>query len=133
MKSTGEPELGTTEEQESTCDCGMAGSHPEQKDRHCGLWDRARKATLRKTRDSWAGCELPDPETYSTPHGHGAAAVPPIRSPARAAASQCWLLEEEAAGNTRYCPESLPRGHVPPPCCRQPVQQTLAAPGCVSL
>lgn len=80
-----------------------------QKDRHCGLGQGAEGHTQGEdSRLLEAGCGAGQ-ETYSQRHRQGSA-VPPIRSPARAAASQCWLLEEEAAGNTRYAVRKVPPG-----------------------
>ena len=83
-----------------------------QKDRHCGDGDRVQKTTLReKTRDSgggmWCRQTRPTPSATQTQQG---SAVPPIRSPARATASQCWFLKGEAAGSTRYAVRKVSPG-----------------------
>ena len=83
-----------------------------QKDRHCGDGDRAWKTTLReKTPDSggrmWCRRTRPTPSATQKQQG---SAVPPIRSPSRATASQCWFLKGEAAGSARYAVQKVSPG-----------------------
>lgn len=113
MKSTGEPEPEPTRGAREHLRLWTAGSHPGGPEGQTlrtlgqGAEGHTQGEDPRLWRQDVVPAKRPTPSATQTQQG---SAVPPIRSPARAAASQCWLLEEEAAGNTRYAVRKVSPG-----------------------
>ena len=124
QKAQGNQNWNQLEEQESSeivdGEVPILGTH---KDRHCGHRGQGTGGHTQgeDSRDSGGGmwCQriVPTPSSTQTQQG---STLLPIRSPARATAFSVLVPERRGCRTHQvFCPESLPRGQVPPPCCLQ--------------
>lgn len=109
MKSTGEPEpTRGARKHVRLWTARFPSWGPRRTDTAETGTGRGRPHSGRRRETLEAGCGTrPTPSATQTQQG---SAVPPIRSPARATASQCWFLKGEAAVSARYAVRKVSPG-----------------------